>query len=105
MAVAATRPGRGSFALVALGRLIALAAIVVALIIGAAIVLHVYAPDTTGRAVTWVHDAANWLTSPFHGMVNGSGQRAFIINWGVAAGVYLVGGLFIAGLLRRTGAP
>src|SRR5437764_5274621 len=100
MAVVATRPGRGSFALVALGRLIALAAVVLAMIIAAAILLHVYAPDTTGRAVTWVHDAANWLTSPFHGMVNGSGQRAFVVNWGIAAAVYLVGGLLIARLLR-----
>ncbi|MDQ1686013.1 MAG: hypothetical protein QOC82_2750 [Frankiaceae bacterium] len=101
MTLVASRP-RGSFALSRLAALIAAAAVIVALIIGAAILLDVYAPHTTGSAVRWVKDAGAWLTTPFHNVVNAHGIRHLWINWGIAAAVYLVGGLLIARVMAGT---
>jgi len=95
MTIVASRP-RSSFALARFAALVAAAAVVVALIIGAAILLNVYAPHTTGSAVSWVKHAGSWLTSPFHNVVNAHGDRHIWLNWGIAAAVYLVGGLLIA---------
>jgi hypothetical protein len=96
------RAGRGSFAMAQLATLVALAALIVALLIGAAILLYVYAPHTTGSAVTWLKHAASWLTAPFHHMVRSSGDRRIWLNWGIAAAIYLVGGTVIARLLRAS---
>lgn len=99
MTIAATRP-RGSFALARFAALVAAAALIVALIIGAAILLYVYAPHTTGSAVTWVKHAGSWLTSPFHNVINARGDRHIWLNWGLAAVVYLVVGMLIARVMR-----
>jgi hypothetical protein len=99
MAIIAARP-RGSFAMARLATLVAAAAVVVALIIGAAILLDVYAPHTTGSAVTWVKHAGAWLTSPFHNVVNARGARHVWMNWGIAAAVYLLVGMIIARVMR-----
>lgn len=104
MAVLATRPSRGSFAAARLGSLVALVAVVVALIIGGAICIHVFAPHTGGSAVRWVHDAGAWLTQPFHGLVRRSDGHQMTVNWGIAAAVYLVVGLAIARLVRSLAA-
>jgi hypothetical protein len=103
MAVLATRPRRGSFALAGLGRLVALAAVVVALLIGAAIGLHVWAPHASGQVASWVRHAGSWLTQPFQGLVSEHGDARVWVNWGIAAAVYLVGGLVIARLMRSAG--
>ncbi|MDQ1746220.1 MAG: hypothetical protein QOD07_483 [Frankiaceae bacterium] len=95
MAIVAPRP-RSSFAMTGVARAVAAAALIVALIIGAAILLYVYAPHTTGSAVHWVKQAGSWLTSPFHNVVNARGLRHLWLNWGIAAAVYLVGGLIIS---------
>lgn len=95
MAIVAPRP-RSSFALARLGALVATAALIVALIIGAAILLMVYAPHTTGSAVHWVKNAGSWLTSPFHNIVNARGDRHIWLNWGIAAVIYLIVGMAIA---------
>jgi hypothetical protein len=95
MTIVATRP-RGSFAMARLASVVAAAAVIVALIIGVAIVLNIYAPHTTGSGVRWVKDAGSWLTSPFHNVVSARGDRHIWLNWGIAAAVYLVGGLLIA---------
>jgi hypothetical protein len=99
MAVVAPR-ARGSYALASLAALVAAAALIVALIIGAAIVLYVYAPHTTGTAVSWVKHAASWLTQPFHNVINANGDRHIWLNWGLAAAVYLVVGLILARVMR-----
>ena len=101
MALAATRP-RGTYALARLASLVTLAAVVVALLIGAAIVLRVYYPHTSGDAVTWVRHAGAWLTSPFHNLVRTGGARHIWLNWGIAAVIYLVGGGIIAAMMRRS---
>jgi hypothetical protein len=99
MAVLTTRPSRGSFAVARLGSVVALAAVVVALIIGAAICLAVFAPHTGGPLVRWLHSAGAWLTQPFQGLVHRANDQ-MTVNWGIAAAVYLVAGLVIARLMR-----
>jgi hypothetical protein len=99
MAVVATRP-RGSYALARIASLIALAAVVVALLIGAAIILRIYYPHAGGDAVAWVRHAGAWLTSPFHNLVRTGGDRHIWLNWGIAAVIYLIVGGVIARLLR-----
>jgi hypothetical protein len=103
MAVLTTGRARGSYAMAQLGSLVALAALLVALLIGAAICLIVYAPHTGGSLVHWVRHAGAWLTGPFHGMVTAHGDHRVIVNWGIAAAVYLVGGTIVARLIRMTG--
>jgi hypothetical protein len=52
--------------------------------------------------VNAVHDAASWLTQPFHDMFKPKGHKQRIaVNWGLAAVVYLVAGNVISRLLRR----
>jgi len=99
MTMVATRP-RGSYAAATLAAVVAAAALIVALLIGAAILLYVYTPHTSGSAVTWVKHAGSWLTSPFHNVVNAHGARHIWLNWGIAAAVYLVIGLIIARVVR-----
>lgn len=95
MTIVATRPRR-SYGLAPIAGLVAAAAVAVALIIGAAILLTVYAPHTTASVATWVRHAGSWLTQPFHNLVNARGDRHIWLNWGIAAAVYLVGGLLIS---------
>ena len=96
------RPMRTGFAAAQLAGLIALAAAVVAVLIGVAIVLYVFAPHASGSAVTWIKHAGSWLTSPFHHLVNARGDRRIWLNWGIAAAIYLFAGAVIARLLRST---
>jgi len=95
MTIVATRPRR-SVGLAPLAGLVAAAAVVVALIIGAAILLDIYAPHSTASIATWVRHAGSWLSQPFHNLVNARGDRHIWLNWGIAAAVYLVVGLLIA---------
>lgn len=95
MTIAATRPHR-SYGLAPLAALIATAAVIVALIIGGAILLSIYGPHSTASVATWVRHAGSWLTQPFHNLVSARGDRHIWLNWGIAAAVYLVGGLLIA---------
>ena len=95
MTIAAMRPRR-SYATSGIASAVAAAAVIVTLIIAVAIVLNIYAPHQTGSAVHWVKNAGSWLTQPFHHVVTASGNRHIWLNWGIAAAIYLVGGLLIA---------
>jgi hypothetical protein len=46
-------------------------------------------------------DAGRWLTTPFHGLFSAHGDWHYILNWGLAAVVYLVIGRMIAGAPAR----
>ena len=96
------RPG-GIF-LAILGALITTAAIIVALIIGAAICLYMY---YSGHATiaNHTHDAGNWLTQPFHDVIHQwHGKYHLVANWGLAAAVYLAGGMLLVLAFRAAGA-
>ena len=90
--------------MLALSRLIRLAAAVLALVIAAGIALIALDAHSTNSVVSTVHDAARSLVGPFDGMFSASGHKLTIaINWGIALIVYLVVGSVLAGLVARLG--
>jgi hypothetical protein len=80
-----------------------MATAVVVVLIVAGILIHVLGASTSNGLVSFVDDAARWLTQPFHGIFNPSGADARIaVNWGLAAVVYAIAGNVIARLLARS---
>jgi hypothetical protein len=87
---------------VALARLITAAAAVVAGIIALAIILHVLGAKTSNSVVNAIHQAGSWLSSWSHGLFAiHSGDVSMLVNWGIAAVVYLVAAGFIARMIAR----
>jgi len=87
---------------VALARLITAAAAVAAGIIALAIILHVLGAKTSNSVVHAIHQAGGWLSSWSHGLFSiHNGDLSMLVNWGVAAVVYLVAASFIARMLVR----
>jgi hypothetical protein len=88
--------------MMALARLVRLAATVVALIIVAAIVLRLADANAANTIVHDVHTAGSTLAGPFKGLFSIKNPKtSMAINWGVAAVVYFVAGHAIASLLAR----
>src|SRR5437764_14085120 len=99
-----TRRRPGGLAIATLGTLISLAALVVPLLIGLALCLDVFVGGHE-HIVRDIHKAGNWLAQPFHDtLTHWHGEDRKISNWGLAAAVYLAGGLIIGTLLRIVGA-
>lgn len=72
------------------------------LLIVLAIILFDLKANPGNSIVSGIHDAGNWLTSPFHGLFSVHGARKTLsINWGIAAVVYLFVGGLIARLIGR----
>jgi hypothetical protein len=85
-----------------LARIITTLATVVAAIIAAGIVLKVVGANPHNEIVKVVVDAASWLSAPFHGLFNlNNNDWQIVLNWGLAAVVYLVVARFIARMLVR----
>jgi hypothetical protein len=100
MTAAMGRGGRR--ALNTLANLVTLAAGLVALVIVIGIAFVVLKANKDNSIVNAVHDAANWLTQPFHNMFNPKKHETeIVVNWGLAALVYVIAGNLIARLLRR----
>lgn len=88
--------------LLAIARLIRLAAIVVAAVIVAAIVLRIAGANAGNSIVKDLHDAGHALAGPFNNLFSiRNGKTATAVNWGVAAVVYLVIGGFLSSLIAR----
>jgi hypothetical protein len=52
--------------------------------------------------VNLILDVANWLTTPFHGLFpRRDPDQSVLVNWGLAALVYLIIGSAIARFARR----
>jgi hypothetical protein len=85
----------------ALARLVDLATEVAAGLIAVAIVLRVVGASTHTEIVRWIVDAGRWLTTPFHGLFSAHGDWHYILNWGLAALVYLIIGRMVARALAR----
>jgi hypothetical protein len=65
-----------------------------------AIILFDLKANPGNSIVSGIHDAGNWLTSPFHGLFSVHGARKTLsINWGIAAVVYLIAGGIIASII------
>lgn len=85
-----------------IARLVKVAVAIAVLIIVAGILLRVLDANTSNAIVSDIHDAAKWLTTPFHGMFSSSKPKVSLaVNWGVAAVVYLIVGSLIARLIAR----
>src|SRR3954462_12839796 len=94
--------GGGLGARLAVARVITAAASIVAAVIVLAIVLHVLNANPSNSIVSAVHDAGNWLSSPFHGLFSPhNGDVRMAVNWGLAALVYLIVARVIARLVAR----
>ncbi len=92
----------GAGARLALARLVGTAAAVVAGIVVLGILLVVLEANTSNAIVSAVLDAARWLTGPFDGLFSLEGRKLeTAVNWGIAAGVYLLVGRLIARLISR----
>ena len=88
--------------LIALARLVRLAAWIVALIIVAGIVLSLLSANMSNTIVRDIHDAGSFLVGPFKNVFSLKNPKANIAaNWGLAAVVYLIVGSVIASLLVR----
>ena len=88
-----------------LARLVRVVAFVIAAIIALGILLVVLKANPTNSIVSTVHDIARWFVGPFRGMFTLHDPKAAIaVNWGIAAVVYLIGGLVIARLIELIGA-
>jgi hypothetical protein len=86
----------------ALARLVTLVAAVVAAIIVVGILLIVLGANQSNALVDAVMDAARWLAGPFRDLFTfDSYKTTVIVNWGIAAVVYLAVGRLIARLLVR----
>jgi hypothetical protein len=86
----------------ALARAIALAGSIVAGVIVAGIVLVVLDANPRNDIVEAVTDAARWLAGPFRGLFSiESDEWRTVVNWGLAAVVYLALSRVIARLLTR----
>jgi hypothetical protein len=84
----------------ALARLVRVAAVVVFALIVLAIILYDAKANPSNNIVKAIHDAANTLTTPFHGVFSVKGMRKELtINWGIAAVVYLIAGWIVAAII------
>jgi hypothetical protein len=98
--------GAGPLAAVALtlGRLVRLAAGVVAAIIALGILFIVFDANSSNDIVSTVDDAARALVGPFDDMFSfDNAKTAVAVNWGIAALVYLIAGALIARLIEWVG--
>ena len=82
-------------------RLIRLAVIVLALIIGLAILFKTLGANPDNTIVSGVHDAGRALAGPFDSMFKLHGEVALAVNWGIALVVYVVVGFAIARVVGR----
>ena len=93
-----------AFAAHGLGRLVRLAAAVVAAIIVAGILFIVLDANSSNDIVSTVDDAARTLVGPFDDMFSfDNAKTAVAVNWGIAALVYLIAGALIARLIEWVG--
>jgi hypothetical protein len=89
-------PRPGGIAAARLGALINLVALVVAAVIGLAILFVLIQANPDNAIVSTVHDAARWLAAPFANLITfGDATTRIVANWGLAAIVYLVIGMLL----------
>ena len=86
----------------AIARVVALIGSIVAGIIAVGILLVIFDADQHTDVVNWLVDAARWLTGPFHGLFDVKAHHwEVLVNWGLAAIVYLAISRVVARLAAR----
>lgn len=98
---------RGAWAagsvMLAVARLVRLAAALVVLVIAVAIVLRVVGANPANSVVSDIHDAGRALVGPFKNVFTIRNAKVDLaVNWGLAAIVYLIVGGLLAQLIART---
>ena len=84
------------------GSVITTIAGVVAALVVLALVLGLMKANPSNDIVNFVLDVARFLTTPFHHLFpQDNPQRDILVNWGIAAIVYLIAGALLARLARR----
>jgi hypothetical protein len=103
-AAGATAGALGSGVL-ALARLVMLAATLIALLIALAIVLRDVDANASNSIVKGLHEGANFFAGSFTGLIEFSGhpKRAITVDWGIALLVYLFVGAMISRLIAGLG--
>jgi hypothetical protein len=67
-----------------------------------AVILHLLGAKTSNGVVNAIHQAGSWLSSWSHGLFSiQNADWSMVVNWGIAAVVYLVASHFIARALAR----
>ncbi len=87
----------------ALARLVMLVAVLIALLIGLAIVLRDVDANARNSIVKGVHEGANFFAGGFSGLVTfaGHAKREITVDWGIALLVYLIAGAIVASAIAR----
>jgi hypothetical protein len=103
-AAGATAGAIGSGVL-ALARLVMLAATLIALLIVLAIVLRDVDANASNSLVKGIHEGANFFAGAFTGLITFSGhpKRAITVDWGIAVLAYLLVGAIISRLIAGVG--
>ncbi len=88
-----------------LARLVMSAAVLIALLIGLAIVLRDVDANSANTIVKGVHEGANFFAGAFTGLIrfDGNPKRAITIDWGIALLAYLIAGALLASLIAGVG--
>jgi hypothetical protein len=103
VAVRASGAGLAATPIATVARLVWLAAVAVALVIGAAILLRLLTANPSNSIVSGIHDAGRALVGPFRAMfvLKRHSEATLALNWGIAAIVYLLAGGLIAQMIAR----
>jgi hypothetical protein len=88
-----------------LARLVMLAAVLIASLIGLAIVLVLVDANASNTIVKGIHEGANFFAGAFTGLITFSGhpKRAITVDWGIALLVYLLLGAVLARIIAKIG--
>jgi hypothetical protein len=85
------------------GTVISIIADIAALILILWIALYLFDANTTNNTVSWVHDAANWLSGWSRDLFTiDSDNWRTVVDYGLPAVVYLLIGHAVAGRVNRT---
>jgi hypothetical protein len=97
--------GRLGSGVVLLARLVMTVAVLIALLIGLAIVLRDVDANPRNTIVKGIHEGANFFAGSFTGLIafKGHPKRAITVDWGIALIAYLIVGAAIAGFIARVG--
>ncbi len=88
--------------LIAIARVRRLVATAMAALIAAAILLRLIGANPANAIVSDLHDAGGALAGPFKNLFAiKDGNTAMLVNWGLAALVYLMVGGFLASTIAR----
>ena len=97
-----TAAGAAGSGLLLIARIIRAVTFAVVAIIVAAILVRVLGANQSNELVSTITDWGRWLAGPFKDLFSFDSEKTTVaVNWGLAALVYLVVGMFIARLFAR----